>query len=160
MPPDSTPHFRTLDAKEIERTLARNRIGRIAYAFHDHVDILPVHYVYDRGWIYGRTSPGAKLTTLRHHPWVAFEVDESDDLFAWRSVVVHGGFYQLSPEDEAWETAVRLVRTLVPETFADVDPVPFRTVLFRIAVQESTGREAVSQRAPRAARDRRAERAE
>src|SRR5680860_1504532 len=63
------------------------------------------------------------------------------------SVVVHGGFYVIHPEGaalerEAWMKGLGLLRTLIPETFRDDDPVPFRTLMFRIAVQEASGREA------------------
>ena len=61
--------------------LARNQVGRLAFTFHDRVDIQPLHYVYEAGWIYGRTSQGTKLATLAHHQWVAFEVDEVEGLF-------------------------------------------------------------------------------
>lgn len=139
------PHFHALDEAEIWAILARNHIGRIAYAFHDHVDILPVHYIYSDGWIYGRTSPGEKLATLAHHRWVAFEVDEIQGLYDWRSVVAHGAFYQLSPDDPAWTHALELIRRIAPDALMEADPTPFRTVLFRIPVQECTGRRAVSQ---------------
>jgi nitroimidazol reductase NimA-like FMN-containing flavoprotein (pyridoxamine 5'-phosphate oxidase superfamily) len=145
-----SPHFRALDTSETWAILARNHVGRIGYAFHDHVDIMPVHYIYSDGWIYGRTSPGEKLVVLAHHRWVAFEVEEVQGTFDWRSIVVHGGFYVLSPDDEAWDHALQLLRRLAPKAFTDDDPVPFRTVLFRIAVQESTGREAASQDASNA----------
>ena len=56
--------------------LGAHHVGRIAFTFHDRVDIEPISYVYADGSIYGRTSPGTKLATVRHHPWVAFEVDE------------------------------------------------------------------------------------
>ena len=142
---DTTPHFRMLDADEISAVLTRNHMGRIAYTFHDQVNIVPLHYIYDDGWIYGRTSPGEKLVTLEHHRWVAFEVDEVQGLYDWRSVVLHGGFYVLSPGDEGWERALQLLRSAIQAMLAEDDPTPFRTVLFRISVQENTGREAVSQ---------------
>ncbi len=141
---ETNPHFRALDDSEIWAVLARNHVGRLAYAFHDRVNILPLHYAYSSGWIYGRTSPGEKLVKIEHNRWVAFEVDEVQGPYDWRSVVVHGGFYALSPGDEGWDHALQLLRTAVPEALTENDPTPFRTVLFRIAVQESTGREAVS----------------
>jgi hypothetical protein len=63
-------------------------------------------------------------------------------------VVVHGGFHTVADDgvaghDEEWWEGVRLLRTLIPDTFTAGDPVGFRTVLFRMAVQELTGREAV-----------------
>ena len=148
------PQFRKLSSAESEAILARNHVGRLAYALAGRVDIEPLHYVYRDGWIYGRTSQGAKLdaTGNNFYGWwpVAFEVDEIEGLFQWRSVVVHGGIHTAPPEGEAWETesevwqdAVRTLRTLIPETFSANDPTPFRSVLFRISVTEVTGREAV-----------------
>lgn len=148
---DGAPQFRVLEQDEVEAILARNNVGRIAYARGRRLDIQPVHYVYHDGWLYGRTSYGAKYEALGEsaYRWwpVVFEVDEVEDLFRWRSVVVHGGFYVL-PEDgsEAEQqlraTAIDQLRTLIPDTLGADDPVPFRTVLFRIAVQDATGREA------------------
>lgn len=133
--------------------LERNRVGRIAFADGPRVDVQPVHYVVHDGWIYGRTSEGAKLYALKQNWLVAFEVDEIDDLFEWRSVVVHGGFYRLDPEGTAadvarWETALAELRTVLPETFTDADPVPYRSVLFGIAMQEVSGRAASARRHP------------
>lgn len=142
------PSIRELDREACERILARNRVGRLAYAWHNRVDIEPLHYVYHDGWIYGRTSQGAKLQATGNEWWpVAFEVDEVEDVFQWRSVVVHGGFYVLDEHGPDWETAewrrgLELVRQVIPETMAEDDPAPHRRVLFRIALQEVTGREA------------------
>jgi hypothetical protein len=38
--------------------------------------------------------------------------------------------------------AVRLLRTIVPETLRASDPVPFREILFRIHADEMSGRSA------------------
>lgn len=142
MPYDAAPSFRALDKAESHAILARNHVGRIAYSFHDRVDIEPIHYVYDGGWIYGRTSPGTKLATLSHHRWVAFEVDEVEGPFDWRSVVVHGTVYWLTSDASQAdvETGLSLLRSFLPETLTEVDPTPFRTVLFRLSVSEITGR--------------------
>jgi nitroimidazol reductase NimA-like FMN-containing flavoprotein (pyridoxamine 5'-phosphate oxidase superfamily) len=143
------PRFRSLDRAEIDALLARNHVGRLAYAHGRRVEVQPVHYVYADGWLYGRTSEGAKVEAIGQGWWpVAFEVDEVDDLFRWRSVVVHGGFYMIPAEGAEWEMkerekAIHLLRSLIPETFTETDPTPFRSLLFRIAVQEASGREAV-----------------
>jgi uncharacterized protein len=143
------PVIRDLSPDECAAVLARGYVGRIAFSSHDRVDIQPVHYVYEDGWIYGRTSTGAKLVTLRHNPWVAFEVDEVRAPFDWTSVVVRGSFHQLAePADApprervAREHAIDLLRALVPGTLRPGDPTPWRDVVFRIAIDEITGREA------------------
>lgn len=147
MPPVSPPRFRKLSPTESRALLRRNNVGRMAFAFHNRVDIVPIHYVYSAGWLYGRTSLGPKLITLTHSQWVAFEVDEIDGLFDWRSVVLYGGLQILDAEGPPREIAarrhaIRLLRTLIPETLRASDPVPFREIVFRIHVDELSGREA------------------
>lgn len=146
---DGSPplRIRELSRAEADEILARNQVGRIAYSFRDRVDIEPIAYVYSDGWLYGRTSPGTKLSTIQHNYWVAFEVDEVESLTRWRSVVLHGGFYPIPATGsdasmKTWETAVELLRTLWPALFTDADPTPSRWVLWRIAVQEIRGLEA------------------
>lgn len=144
------PVIRELERREVDEILQRNHVGRIGYVRDNRMEIQPVHYVYSDGWIYGRTSHGTKARDLGEtaQKWwpVVFEVDEVESLFRWRSVLVGGGFYVIPEEgtaadSEVRESAVALLRTLLPETLTDDDPVPFRNLLFRIAVQETTGRE-------------------
>lgn len=148
-PGNSPPMFRDLDRSEIDQILARNNVGRIAFTLHDRVDIEPIGYVYDSGWIYGRTSHGAKLQTLAHHRWVAFEVDEVRGMFDWLSVVVKGAFYLVGPDtsvhpDHIFTRGVELLRAVIPETLTASDPTPFRNSVFRIHLDEVTGRAASS----------------
>lgn len=137
------PRTVALSRSECSKLLARNYVGRLAYSFRNAVDIVPLHYVYADGWIYGRTSPGQKVTTLRHNRWVAFEVDEVYGPFDWSSVVVHGALYLLDPNGgatETWELAVRALRRNFPDAFTERDPVPFRTAVFRIHLDAVSGR--------------------
>jgi len=139
--------FRDLSRGEVEALLLRNKVGRLGFSFNDRVDIQPIHYLYERGWLYGRTSEGEKISTLKRNPWVAFEVDEVSDLFDWRSVVIHGSFWVMHPRgspraEELWAKASELVSRIVPGALTENDPVAFRQTLFRIAVSDVRGREA------------------
>ena len=143
------PNFHPLDQADMEALLARNHVGRLAYSFHDEVDIEPLHYVYADGVLYARTSPGHKLQTLAHHRWVAFEVDEIEGPYDWRSVIVHGSVYLVEPggtpeANAAYERTVSRLHAVVPLLFDTDDPAPHRTVLFRIHVDRMTGRVASS----------------
>lgn len=143
------PTFRDLDGNEIEQILARNHVGRIAFSFHDRVDIEPIHYVYADGVIYLRTEPGSKLETLAHSPWVAFEIDEVRGPFDWQSVVAHGTVYVLQdagpPSARAsYHTAVAQLRTVSPNALSDRDPVPSRNVVLKIHPATVRGRGARS----------------
>ena len=139
--------FRELPREEIETILLRNKVGRLAFSFHDRVDVQPIHYVYERGWLYGRTSEGDKIASLKHNQWIAFEVDEVADIFEWKSVVIHGSLWIIHPRgsaraEELWAKAAELVSTIVPGALTERDPVGFRQILFRIAVSNVRGREA------------------
>ncbi len=140
--------FRELTRAECDELLARNHVGRIAFSYHDHVDIEPIHFVYADGWIYGRTGDGTKLKTLAHNRWLAFETDEVSALFDWKSVVIKGSLYLLEPTGkgaETFEQAVALLRALNPDLLTEHDPAPHRTVLFRIHADQVTGRAASSE---------------
>lgn len=147
MTDEGRPAIRELSSEECTALLARNHVGRIAFSYRDHVDIEPISYVFDAGWLYGRTGHGTKLRTLAHNRWVAFETDEVTALFDWRSVVVKGALYLLEADGAhvtAHEHAVELLRGLMPHAFSERDPTPERAVLFRIHADQVTGRAAAT----------------
>ena len=144
-----TPTFLELSRDEAEKILARNHVGRLAFAFHDHVDIQPLSYAFEEPWIYLRTEEGAKISTLTHNRWAAFEVDEIEGPFDWRSVVARGGVYLMDPahgttDEASYRHAVSLLRRVVPGALTPKDPVPFRHVVMRMHIDEITGRRATS----------------
>ena len=57
--PRRAPSFRDLSPDEAVAVLARNDFGRLAFTLRNRVDVQPLHYVYDDGWLYGRTREGA-----------------------------------------------------------------------------------------------------
>ena len=143
--PSIAPVFRELSREECELVLRAHQYGRLAFTFHDRVDIEPIHYVYDNGWIVARTGAGTKANVLGHHPWVAFEVDDAQGLFSWRSVVVKGTVYAVEADGVAHDVAARdhaveMFRRLLPTAFTPDDPLPSRNVLFRIHIDEFQGR--------------------
>lgn len=144
---DNRPEIRSLSRDECMALLARHHVGRVAFSFRDRVDIHPVHYALEDDWLYIRTSEGEKLTTITHHPWVAFEVDDVRGPFDWESAVAHGTVYRIdahgpSPDPAAEARAKDLLRQVVPEMFTAEDPVPHRGVILRVAVREVSGRRA------------------
>ena len=143
--PGAAPRIRVLSRRECEALLRRATVGRLAFSFHDRVDIEPIHFVYHDGWLVWRTGPGTKFTTLQHNRWVAFEVDEVDGTFDWRSVVIHGAAYLLDDATEhvatqARRDALELLRGVVPGTGTTDDPVSSRNHVFHLQVDEIAGR--------------------
>ena len=154
------PQFRELSRPECEAVLVRNSVGRIAFVHAHRPDIIPIHYVFAGRAICGRTAPGTRLEEASQNfsdSWpVAFEVDEIEGLFRWRSVVVHGNLHAAAEGDaewqrnvREWEEAIKAFRILVPEAFTDRDPTAFREILLRIDVAEISGREALPGRLAR-----------
>ena len=143
----STATFRNLARGEIEALLRRHNVGRIAFTDGRRVDIEPIGYVYDDGAIYGRAAPGTRMKALRGRPWVAFEVDEVRGPFDWESVVAKGTVYTVEPGPSTamralYEKALRTIRTVMPDALTENDPVPARTILFQIHIDEWEGRAA------------------
>lgn len=139
--------IRELSHPECEALLGSQHVGRMAFAVDGRVDVEPIHYVFADGWIYGRTSHGTKRRALAHRPWVAFEVDDVRGVYDWMSVVAHGTVYFFEPtgspdERERLAHALELLRVVEPETMADADPMPGRTEVFGLHVDELTGRAA------------------
>ena len=143
------PDFFELSRDDAVALLARNHFGRLAFSFRDRVDIEPISYVFSNGSLYGRTSHGTKLTTLRHDPWIAFEVDEIEGHFDWRSVVVHGTLYFLNDvtterAGESYAHALELLRKFDAEALTPADATPDRIMVFRIYPDNIAGRGARS----------------
>ncbi len=148
--------FRDLSRTESLRILRRNQVGRIAYALHDQVDVQPIHYVTDGSWLYIRTSPGTKTAVLARNRWLSLQTDEIESPFSWRSVIVRGTAYVLSPDatpDLAtrYARAIGRIRRVIPDAFTERDPVPFRSVVLGIHLEEVTGRAASERRTGRGA---------
>ena len=146
------PHFFILTPEDCADILKRNHTGRIAFLNGAVVDIEPVGYVARERWIFVRSASGTKLEAFAHHPYVAFEVDEVEGPFEWRSVVAHGTVYVLTPEGapldrEDYERALTSLRTIMPAALTKDDPVPERTNLYGIHIDRMEGRMAAA--APR-----------
>ena len=142
------PTFHTMTQHECIALLARNVVARLAFVRDGRPDVRPLHYRFEAGWIYGRTSAGSALAALEDEPWVALAADEVAGPFDWASVVVRGTFHRLDPDAREDDLAPAVyatsqLRTVVPATLDAGDPAPHRTVLFRISIGEMTGRRAV-----------------
>jgi nitroimidazol reductase NimA-like FMN-containing flavoprotein (pyridoxamine 5'-phosphate oxidase superfamily) len=145
------PTFSTMSPAECRSVLEGNHVGRLAFWNGTRVDIRPLGYVATGDWIFLRTAPGEKIAATAHRPYIAFEVDEVEGPFDWRSVVVHGSIHML-PEDGSpieqreLKRAIAELRRVIPLTFTDHDPVPERDLVFGIHIHETSGRAASTPR--------------
>ena len=145
------PRQCSLDGRQIEAVLSRNHVGRMAFVVDGRIELLPIHYVYADGVIYGRTGMGLKYLTWLIESNVVFEVDESRSILDWRSVIVRGSVTLLRSrgaleERAEWLDAVTALRTLLPEALGADDPLPQRSYVFRLKPAQLTGRSSQSVR--------------
>lgn len=143
----------TLTTDQCKFILQSSYIGRIGCYANDTVLVLPVTYVCDGKYIYGRSLEGTKITMMRKNPAVCFQVDCIDDLANWRSVVVQGKFQELKTDAAQQEARKLFIERLQPLTLGQtVDPArehanPPHTVqkkkkpiIYRITIEEIAGR--------------------
>lgn len=149
------PQFFVLSPAECAAILGRNHVGRLAYREGERVQIQPVGYVASEDWLFLRSAYGAKLEAITSDPFVAFEVDEVEGPFDWRSVVAHGTIYLRPSDGSAIEQreaqrAIEAFQSVMPEALTANDPVPERNVIYGLHVHEMTGRMAQSGARPTA----------
>jgi nitroimidazol reductase NimA-like FMN-containing flavoprotein (pyridoxamine 5'-phosphate oxidase superfamily) len=140
-----TPQFFALSRAECTEILARNHVGRLAYRDGRQINILPLGFVARDDVLYLRSAYGAKMEALSRDPFVAFEVDEIQGPFDWRSVVVQGTIYVVERDGSAAEQrAVDAIRAAMPAAFTEHDPAPERQILYGLHIHEISGRMAQS----------------
>ena len=123
----------------------RHHMGRIGIGLHDLIRVELTPYAYADDWIYVRAKIDEDFEVISPHPWAAFEVDEVDSIYDWRSVEVTGAIEILSSDPNAqhrfeYEQAVRILRGAVPALLTADDPRPEHVHVLRIHVDTVLGR--------------------
>jgi nitroimidazol reductase NimA-like FMN-containing flavoprotein (pyridoxamine 5'-phosphate oxidase superfamily) len=139
-----------LSAAEIDEVLRTEVLGRIGYIADGWPCVLPVNYVYDGESVYVHSPEGSKVRAMRGDPRVCFEVEQIRSMSNWRTVVARGRFEELFHDDRDRAIKViteRLARIgtsasarLVEQEDVFSREAFRRPVLFRISIQERTGR--------------------
>lgn len=137
---------RALSRDDSLALVARHHVGRYGIGLHDLIRVELMAYVYADDWIYTRVPPGEDVAILERHAWAAFEVDEIDGVYDWRSVELTGRVELLTPETNeephfTFDQAVSVLRNAVPAILTADDPLPDRVRLLRIHVDTVRGRQ-------------------
>jgi nitroimidazol reductase NimA-like FMN-containing flavoprotein (pyridoxamine 5'-phosphate oxidase superfamily) len=140
-----------LNDQQIDNLLLSQSIGHLGCTNSNKPYVVPITYLFYKGYIFSQTWPGQKLTTMRNNPLVCFEVYRHTDMFNWESAVLWGQFEELSDE-EAIEARIplfdhvfQLMTTAVvhshehANTATIADENRYRPIMFRIKITERTG---------------------
>ena len=139
---------------EIDNILQNNFVGRLGCTDGSSVYVVPMNYVYTGKYILAHSTEGKKITYMRSHPDVCFEVDEVDDIMNWRSVIVWGKFEEIEDELEKEQVLEELVHHMMKLKVTDDPIMPhlsetrkrphqpgyMKVVVWRIAVNKKSGR--------------------
>ena len=146
-----------LNEMQIEHLLLSQSIGHLGCTDGKKPYVLPITYLYDTGYIYSQTWAGKKLDIMRINPLVCLEVYRHTDMFNYESAIVWGQFEELSDEEaiEArtllYENVFQLMTPAAVHlhehgTTAIVDDEDrYKAVIYRIKLEEKTGRFKTSQ---------------
>ena len=142
----------TLDNNEIEEFLKKHFVGRVGCHTADQVYVVPVSYAYDGKYVFVRSFEGKKIEIMRNNPKVCFEVDETQNMANWKSVIGWGEFEELTDKAERNRALKILIDRQLPlltsdmSHLGDIWPFPpadldtIKGVVFRILLKEKTGR--------------------
>lgn len=146
--------IREMSPAAIEALLERQFIGRLGCHSEGTTYVVPIHYAYERGRVYGQTVVGMKVEMMRQNPSVCFEVERIDGLFDWESVIAWGSYRELEG-DEAQHAVEILVfqlrrwaavhdegaRLILEERMLRGPYIQGRTpIVYAIDISHSTGR--------------------
>ncbi|MCL2784514.1 MAG: pyridoxamine 5'-phosphate oxidase family protein [Propionibacteriaceae bacterium] len=119
-----------LDMDRAWDLLAADRLGRLGVQDEVGVDIYPVNYAVDGESIVFRTADGSKLSNLKAHSLVTFEIDHWGETAGY-SVVARGHAAPITDPDEIAQVEALRLKPWVPTV---------KTTFVRIFVHSITAR--------------------
>lgn len=135
----------SLNPQENMQLIERNHFAHLACHSSKEVYLVPISYIFEDGAIYSHSKPGHKIDIMRKNPEVCFQVEEVQDFFHWKSVVLWGRFEELFGDE-----ATRIMRRLIQKFAGDVKrrsdlEVDFAaqlesSIMYRIKIEKFTGR--------------------
>jgi len=143
-----------LNTTMVEELLETQLLGRIGCHADGVTYIIPVHYFYERPYVYAHSANGLKIRLMRENPEVCFEVDQVNDFFHWQSAVCWGTFEEITDIAESQRIMQKLNDRIEPYLSKAEDAHPSHgiaeraseigtskeLVVYRIELSKKTGR--------------------
>lgn len=144
-----------LNRDECSDVLSAARLARLACSRDGQPYVVPIHYAYADGYLYGFSMPGRKIDWMRENPMICVQVDDLGSSRNWRSVVVYGLYEELPDRigskrerDHAWSLLERHASWWEPGGLKPV-PQPMATasthLFYRIRITSMSGRQGIDE---------------
>ena len=139
----------SLSEEEVVALLQRSQIGRIACSRHDQPYIVPIGFSFDseRNCLYSFSGVGQKIDWMRENPRVCVEIDDIADKDHWSTVVIFGGYEELTdaPADAKARARAQVLfeersEWWFPAAGTTEAGAPSAVVIYRIRIDRMTGR--------------------
>jgi nitroimidazol reductase NimA-like FMN-containing flavoprotein (pyridoxamine 5'-phosphate oxidase superfamily) len=88
--------------KECKAVLERASLGRLGCSYENQPYVVPIHFAYEDGCLFGFSTFGQKVKWMRANPKVCVQTDEIENQGEWISVIVYGEYEEL-PEPQTAE---------------------------------------------------------
>ncbi len=136
-----------LNKREIIEFLESKFIGRLGCHLDGETYIVPINYIYQNNAIYAHSGEGKKIEMLRANPKVCFQVDEIDNMFKWKSVILWGTFEELKGQErqQVMQGLIQRILSTTDNPARDLShaispALQDSLIVYRINMQEATGR--------------------
>ncbi|MBL8189453.1 MAG: pyridoxamine 5'-phosphate oxidase family protein [Acidobacteria bacterium] len=87
-----------LSIEDSLKILSDGKLGRLGCIADDEPYVVPINYFFDGEHIYVHSLAGKKINALRANPRACLQVDEIEDSYHWRSVLVYGNYEEINDE--------------------------------------------------------------
>jgi uncharacterized protein len=134
---------RELGRAEVDELLREQVVGRVGCHADGLTYVVPVIYAWDGECVHVATIEGQKVRMMRANPAVCFEVDDYAAPGRWRSAILQGRYEEAGEQEKAGSLALlasRFSRGGDGEAPRRPQTGDRPTVVFRIRVEEATGR--------------------
>lgn len=149
--------IRDLSYQESTEILKRARLGRLACARNGPY-VTPAFLAYEGSALYGFSSVGRKITSLRGNPLVCVEFDELVSPQNWVTVIIEGKYQEL-PKMPEYENARTYAYELLQRRPVWWEPAyvkttlhgnkrPLEPVYFKIVIEKISGHRGVPDASP------------
>lgn len=136
-----------LNKREILDLLENNFIGRIGCHADGETYVAPINYLYRDNTIYAHSGAGKKIDMMRKNKAVCFEIDEIDDTFRWKSVIIQGNYEELAGQErqQVLQELIKAISARRDQASQNpshaIDPEQQQgLIVYRINISEVSGR--------------------